>query len=228
MPDSRRAEPFKSRALDFATVDSQPRAANTYNNFPANPVARGGESLISNNTSAALAGTRPTRSPATKALLLIDNVTLTRECLTHLLTTELKGFEIISVVHPQQAAVCGVSPDVVLLKTRSKQRSDGTLRDDIALIASATHLAPVLLLSDDEDGAEAAEAAEYGVAGLFPSSCGVPLLIAAINLVVAGGQFRAPRAGSARPAAAHNESNGAKTVTDRARDSLRDGSERAI
>ena len=92
MPDSRRAEPFKSRALDFATVDSQPRAANTYNNFPANPVARGGESLISNNTSAALAGTRPTRSPATKALLLIDNVTLTRECLTHLLTTELKGF----------------------------------------------------------------------------------------------------------------------------------------
>jgi hypothetical protein len=205
MPDSRRTGAFNSRALDFAALDSQPRAANSYNDFLANPKARGGQTLTSNNASGALTGTPPTRFPATKALLLIDNVTLTRECLTHLLATELKDFEVIGLVHPQQAAECGVSPDVVLLNARASQRSDGTLLGDIALTASATHPAPVLLLSDGEDAAEAAEAAECGLAGLLPSSCGVPLLIAAINLVVAGGQFRTPRS-----APAHNESSGAK------------------
>ena len=143
--------------------------------------------------------------PATKALLLIDDVTLTRECLTYLLATELKDFEIVSVVHPRQAAECGILPDVVLFNARVSQRSDGTLLGDIALTASATHPAPVLLLSDGEDAAEAAEPADCGLAGLLPSSCGVPLLIAAINLVVAGGQFRTPRS-----APAHNESSGAK------------------
>ena len=182
MPDSRRTGPLNFRALDLAMVDSHPRAA---------------AAAVSEAPSATL-----TRLPATKALLLIDNVTLTRDCLTYLLATELKDFEVIGVAHPQQAAECGVSPDVVLLNARASQRSDGTLLGDIALTASATHPAPVLLLSDGED---AAEAAECGLAGLLPSSCGVPLLIAAINLVVAGGQFRAPRS-----APAHSESNGAK------------------
>jgi hypothetical protein len=67
-----------------------------------------------------------------------------------LLATELKDFETISVVHPQQAADCRISPHVVLLNTRTSRRAGGALRDDIALIASATHQAPVLLLSDGE------------------------------------------------------------------------------
>jgi DNA-binding NarL/FixJ family response regulator len=168
-------------------------------------VARGGQILNRDNTSTTLAEAhlaRPAGVPAAKALLLIDSVRLTRECLTYLLATELKDFKTISVVHPQQAADCRVSPDVVLLNTGASRRSDGALRDDIALIATATHQAPMLLLSDGEDAADAAEAAEYGVAGLFPSSCGVPLLIAAINLVVAGGSFRVPRAVSSRSAPA--------------------------
>jgi hypothetical protein len=45
------------------------------------------------------------------------------------------------------------------------------------MIASATHSAPMLLLSDDEEAAEAAEASECEVAGLFPPDCGVRLLI---------------------------------------------------
>ena len=177
MRDPRGTEPFKSGALEFV------------------------------NTSAALAGAPPTRSLATKALLLIDNVTLTRECLTHLLAAELKDFEIISVVHPQQAAACGISPDVVLLNARASHRFDGALLGDIALTASATYPSPVLLLSD---GGDAAEAAECGLAGLLPSSCGVPLLIAAINLVVAGGQFRARnrRRPTTRAAARNGEGPG--------------------
>ncbi len=141
--------------------------------------------------------------------MLIDDVTLTRECLTYLLATELKDFEIVSVVHPRQAAECGILPDVVLFNARVSQRSDGTLLGDIALTASATHPAPVLLLSDGEDAAEAAEAADCGLAGLLPSSCGVPLLIAAINLVVAGGRFRAPNPISTGSAPALNDSNAA-------------------
>ena len=207
MADSGRTVPFSSRARDFTTLGSRPRAAVSSDDMLLSPMARDGLAQSRDDVSATLAkahlGT-PAGLPASKALLLIDDMRLTRECLTYLLATELKDFETISVVHPQQAAECRVSPHVVLLHARATKRSDGALLNDIALIASATHQAPVLLLSDGEDAAEAAEAGEYGVAGAFPTSCGVPLLIAAINLVVAGGSFRVPRAVSSRSVLASN------------------------
>jgi hypothetical protein len=197
MRDSGRAGTYDSGAIKVATGDLPLRAAN-YTNLPANPTG-GDHVLVGNDASTPLAApswTGPRGIAGGKALLLVDSVRLTRECLTHFLATELKDFETISVLHPQQARECGVSPDVVLLNARVSERSSGTLLGDIAMIASATHSAPMLLLSDGEEAAEAAEASDE-VAGLFPSRCGVRLLIAAINLVAEGGRFRAPREVSA-------------------------------
>jgi DNA-binding NarL/FixJ family response regulator len=67
------------------------------------------------------------------------------------------------------------------------------LKEHISAVVAATHRSPILLLSDNIEAGEVNQAAEAGLAGVFPSDCGAPLLIAAIHLVVAGGQFYAPK-----------------------------------
>lgn len=140
------------------------------------------------------AASAQSRSGPTKTLLIVDNVRLSRESLTHVLTSELADFEIVSVAEPTQASQCAVSPDVVLLNARGVRSEYGALLNDIATIHAGAHRTPVLLLADEGNAGGASEVTGAGIASLFPSNWGVALLIAAINLVVAGGQFHAPHA----------------------------------
>jgi response regulator RpfG family c-di-GMP phosphodiesterase len=150
------------------------------------------------------------RANAAKALLLIDSVRLTRECLSHLLMSHLVDYEIISVAHAQQAGECGAfRPDVVLLNAGSARLTDSSLLDDITTIFAATRRAPTLLLSEHGEASEESQAAEFGLVGLFPSTFGVSLLVAAIQLVVAGGQFHIPVT-STRHLHSRLEGNGAR------------------
>ncbi len=152
-------------------------------------------------------GSRP---QASKVLLLVDSVRLTRECLSHLLSTQLPNFEIVSVPQAQLAAESnGGRPDVVLLNVGSTRLADGSLLNDVATIAASTRRAPILLLSEHGEPSEEIQAAEFGMVGLFPLTFGVSLLIAAIHLVVAGGQFHIP-ASAARNVPSRLEANGGR------------------
>jgi DNA-binding NarL/FixJ family response regulator len=133
------------------------------------------------------------REQHAKALLLIDGVRLTRESLSRLLQSQLPKFGIAGFANENDAGdFMALRPDVVLLNIHSARISDPALKDHISAIRAAIHRAPVLLLSDNVEPGEAKQAAEAGLAGVFPSECSAPLLIAAIYLVVAGGQFYAP------------------------------------
>jgi CheY-like chemotaxis protein len=133
------------------------------------------------------------RAASTKTLLLIDNVRLTRECLGHLLQSALTEYKIISLAHLDGASEpASLRADVVVMNVRSTRVGDNALRSEIVAVGAATHRAPILLLSDHAEADEARQAEEVGLAGVFPSNCSVPLLLAAIRLVVAGGQFYAP------------------------------------
>jgi hypothetical protein len=135
----------------------------------------------------------PDRSAARNVLLLVDAARLRRECTSHLLAAHLANYQIVSLAHPHEIGDFGdLRPAVTLLNLQARRMADGASFQDIASIQSATHHAPILLLSEYNDAAEAILAAEAGAAGLFPPDCGVALLIAAIQLVVAGGQFFAP------------------------------------
>jgi DNA-binding NarL/FixJ family response regulator len=140
-------------------------------------------------------GSHQARSPASaKMLVLIDGVRLTRECLSYLLQSQLPEFEIASFANETDARdFIALQPDVVLINIPSARISDPSLKDHISAIVAATHRSPVLLLLDNIEAAEANQASEVGLAGVFPSDCGAPLLIAAIHLVVAGGRFYAPK-----------------------------------
>lgn len=130
-----------------------------------------------------------------RSLLLIDDVRLRRECLLHLLSAELPDFEVAAATTTQSVECWpGAAPDIILVSEAAVE-DDG--RSRIGTIIAAANGAPVLLLTDSaSDGA--AVASEPGVVGQFPSACGAAVLIAAIQLALAGGRFQI----SAQPEAA--------------------------
>jgi hypothetical protein len=131
----------------------------------------------------------PASAPARKSLLLVDGVRLRRECLIHLLSAELPDFEIAAVASARPSEVWRAArPEVVLINAPP---FGGLPVGEIEEIGAATS-APVLLLSEAESDFNADQAAEFGVAGVFPASCGSSLLIAAIQLVLAGGRIQIP------------------------------------
>ena len=128
---------------------------------------------------------RPTRT-----LLLIDDVRLRRECLFHLLSAELPDFDVLAFATTQPPETwAAASVDIVLVSAASSNSGDGP---PISEIVAAANGAPVLLLSESESDDNARTADEPGVAGRFPTACGSDLLIAAIQLVLAGGRFHIP------------------------------------
>jgi DNA-binding NarL/FixJ family response regulator len=131
----------------------------------------------------------PASAPAHKTLLLVDGVRLRRECLIHLLSAELPDFEIVAVASARPSEVWRTAgPEIVLVNAPP---FGGLPIGEIEEIGAAT-TAPVLLLSEAESGFNADQAAEFGVAGVFPATCGSSLLIAAIQLVLAGGRVQIP------------------------------------
>jgi len=125
-----------------------------------------------------------------RTLLLIDDVRLRRECLFHLLSAELPDFDVLAFATtwpPETWAAA--SPDVVLASAPSNITADGLPIREIVVAANG---APVLLLTESEGDDDARAVDEPGVAGRFPAACGSDLLIAAIQLVLAGGRFQIP------------------------------------
>ncbi|MGA2485901.1 MAG: hypothetical protein ABSF49_07925 [Roseiarcus sp.] len=126
----------------------------------------------------------------TRTLLLIDDVRLRRECLFHLLSAELPEFEVLAFATTQPPETwAAASPDVVLASAPSNITADGLPIREIVVAANG---APVLLLTESEGDDDARAVDEPGVAGRFPTACGSDLLIAAIQLVLAGGRFQIP------------------------------------
>lgn len=132
-------------------------------------------------------------SESEKVLALIDGLRLRRECLAHLLKMGLPDFEIVAVADVQPVdAWRAVRPDVVLMGLPAASLRGGQAIDEIAAAVAAAQGAPVLLVSETDDAIDEEAAAKFGVAGLFPATCGISLLLAAIELVLAGGRFHIP------------------------------------
>ena len=125
-----------------------------------------------------------------RTLLLIDDVRLWRECLFHVLSAELPDFDVLAFATTRPSETWAVaSPDIVLAREPSNDTDDGP---PIGEIVAAANGAPVLLLTESDSDDDAPAADEPGVAGRFPAACGSDLLIAAIQLVLAGGRFQIP------------------------------------
>jgi hypothetical protein len=133
-----------------------------------------------------------------KTLLLVDDLRLRRECLTRLLGAELPNFEIAAVADARSFETWKTAaPDIVVF---TASLADAKTRSRVNETVAASAGAPVLLLSDAEIAFADDVAAEWGVAGLVPAACGASVLIAAIQIVLAGGHFHIPaRSAAASP-----------------------------
>jgi hypothetical protein len=128
--------------------------------------------------------------PCRRAMLLIDDVRLRRECLLHLLSAELPDFDVIGVETTQPFESWSAAALDIVLVSAPTIGADG--RSRLGEIVAAANRAPVLLLTDSEEGDGATAASALSVVGQFPSTCGAAVLIAAIRLALAGGRFQIP------------------------------------
>src|SRR5260370_4315040 len=79
---------------------------------------------------------------------------------------------------------------LIALNIGTKDITDPSIEDDLALLAEFCPNASVALLSNRDDVATASAAIERGVRGFFPTSIPVELAIAGLRLVLAGGAYR--------------------------------------
>ncbi len=209
-PGGRKTRTARYNAVDADLGSVQWPVTVQYGGDIGAPVSRGAVCEYNFGRAEEFSSALAVRAKTPKGLLLIDSVRLSRECLSHLLMAQLADFEIISLARAREAGDCGAFRAVVaLMNVGSARLTDPPVLDDIAAILKATRHAPMLLLSEHGEAAEESRAAEVGVAGLFPSTCSVSLLIAAIHLVAAGGQFHIPSA-PARFMISRLEGNGAR------------------
>lgn len=124
---------------------------------------------------------------AVPLVLLIDGLTLTRECLAHALRQQTGDFLLHSVASPEQAQ--GDPPDAVLLNIHAARVDDAAVTARIADIAARFDGASLLVIAELDDGRLAVEAIRRGARGYLPTSLNAQLLAAAIGLVLAGGTF---------------------------------------
>ena len=136
----------------------------------------------------------PIRATETSSVLLVDDRTLTRECLAHYLQ-QLAPYWTISTASSWSEAKTtlpeGDSP-VVLINVRGASVLEPSVREIFTTLTAAAADVPLLPICGRAGAAETVNAIRLGLRGLFPDSLGMRLLIGAIHLVQSGGIFVDP------------------------------------
>ncbi|MDX1200982.1 DNA-binding response regulator [Sinorhizobium medicae] len=129
---------------------------------------------------------------ASSALLLLDNRTLDRECLSQCLVLHGMGMQVLAYgsidewrkdkeLHPPIAAI--------LLNIGGRKAVDTSNAAEISDLVREFDPTPVVLLSDWDELPQILRALECGVRGYIPSSIGFDVCVQAVNLARAGGIF---------------------------------------
>lgn len=130
-------------------------------------------------------------------IILADDHALVLDAISHLLTDEGRHDvrPAASVAETEALIAAGPAPDLVLLDYRMPDMRD---LEGLARIRALVPGTPVALISGTAGGAVAAAALEAGAAGFLPKTLTRAELLAAVELLLAGGIYRpeAPPEGS--------------------------------
>lgn len=125
---------------------------------------------------------RPRRS-----ILLIDETTMTRECLEHMLRTRAQDIAVEYVAQVGEASM--PRSDLVLLNINSARVDDDAVLDRVAEVRQRLGTPPIVIVTHLDDDRLAMEAIRQDIRGYVPTSLGPDIAVAAIRLVLAGGIF---------------------------------------
>jgi DNA-binding NarL/FixJ family response regulator len=125
-------------------------------------------------------------------IVIIDSRALVRDCLAHCLQAAYIGYHVFAFatladwtkVHDDFPA-----PSVILLYVETRQKKALDDSDDVEGLARAAVNAPLIIVSDVEDGSRIMRAIESGARGYIPTSMTLGVAVEAVRLVEAGGTF---------------------------------------
>lgn len=125
------------------------------------------------------------------ALLLVDAMTLTRECLIHTLSAGARDFEVQGIARWTDINndTFGRKPDIVLLNINGARLAEHWVVEELQALRDRTPDIPLIVLSERDDSAAAVQAVHLGLRGYVPTTMNCGILVAAIRLVLAGGTF---------------------------------------
>lgn len=128
-----------------------------------------------------------------RTIVLIDHRSLVRTFIRHFIEANVEGARVLSVSDPHglKSALAKISAPVSLVINcvGGDPGSAHRLDESIELVRATLPNAPLILFSDDEDVSRVLEALRCGVRGYIPTSLDPEVVLAALELVQAGGTF---------------------------------------
>jgi DNA-binding NarL/FixJ family response regulator len=129
---------------------------------------------------------------AANIIVIIDNRALVRDCLAHCLQAAYVSHQVFAFatladwmkVHDGFPA-----PSVILLYVQAGPKKASDVSDDVENRARAAVSAPLIIISDVEDGSRIMSAIDNGARGYIPTSMTLGVAVEAVRFVEAGGTF---------------------------------------
>ena len=118
-------------------------------------------------------------------VLVVDSTMLTRECLLQMLATREDRLHVRAAASAAEATIG--KADLVLLNIKSTPVDDKSVRAQLTDIRIRFGRVPVIVITDLDEGELAAEAFRNDVRGYIPTSMSGDFVLAAVDLVLAGG-----------------------------------------
>lgn len=126
----------------------------------------------------------------TIVVAVVDEATLTRECLAQYIQAKAPDFVVRAIAHTYDSANGDSPPGVVIVNGKAFDLAGGELSREIRSLTDKWPAVPRLVISEREaPPAAALDAVRRGWQGYFPASESTELLIAAIRLIAHGGIF---------------------------------------
>ncbi|MEO6946695.1 MAG: response regulator transcription factor [Nitrobacter sp.] len=125
-------------------------------------------------------------------IVIIDNRALVRDCLAHCLQAAYishQVFAFATLSDWMKTEDDYPTPSVILLCVQTRQKKAIDDSDDVDNLARIAVSAPLIIISDVEDGSRIMRAIESGVRGYIPTSMTLGVAVEAVRLVEAGGTF---------------------------------------
>ncbi|MBP2291448.1 LuxR C-terminal-related transcriptional regulator [Azospirillum rugosum] len=140
-------------------------------------------------------GITKARSAKNITVLLLDDMLLTRECLSLSINLCDRGVRVLtaaSTADAQPLLYSETAPDVVLYNCSALAPPETDFAAQIRDIIACLGDTPLIVLSDREDGETVVEAFQLGVRGYISTAVGLSVALEAIRLIAAGGTFVPP------------------------------------
>jgi DNA-binding NarL/FixJ family response regulator len=135
--------------------------------------------------------TEPGEAPLGKALIVLDDRALDRQCFAYCISARKKDLDVLalgSLMEWERVQQNYPRVAAILLNVGSKRASEPAAANQIRYLC-ATQTAPLIVLADGADLRDIMNALEYGAKGYVPTSTSIDICVEAIALTMAGGVF---------------------------------------